>query len=122
MYRLYTAEGLSIRKRKKTKRVWVFAAEWTPSDNMAELPVIPATMNFITAMATPAPVAPLIASLECAIAACASGPCVGAAHVMRPRTQRPAAAAVAVSAVPQAISTKVRRNGQPLKVARLLRS
>ena len=58
VYRLYAAEGLSIRRRKKTKRVGVSAAEWTPSDNMAELLVIPATMNFITAMATLAPVAP----------------------------------------------------------------
>ena len=41
---------------------------------------------------------------------------------MRSSAQRLAAAAKAVSAVPQAISTRVRRKGQPGSVARLLRS
>ena len=44
------------------------------------------------------------------------------AHAIRPSTQRPATAAAAVSAVPQTISTRAKRNGQSLSVARLLRS
>jgi len=100
----------------------VSTAECTPSDNMAELPVMPATVNFVMAIATLAPIAPYIARLEPAIAAPRSGRGLGAAHVMRPSAQRPAAAAAAVSAVPQVISTRVRRNGQPRSVARLLRS
>jgi len=36
----------------------VSTAECTPSDSMAELPVMPATVNFVTAMATLAPMAP----------------------------------------------------------------
>ena len=36
----------------------VSTAEWMPSDNIAELPVMPAAMNLVTAMATLAPMAP----------------------------------------------------------------
>jgi hypothetical protein len=36
----------------------VSTAEWMPSDSMAELPVMPATTNFVTAMATLAAMAP----------------------------------------------------------------
>jgi hypothetical protein len=36
----------------------VSTAEWIPSDNIAELPVMPATMNLVTAIATFAAIAP----------------------------------------------------------------
>ena len=114
--------GLNWIPTSTSRPLKVFNAECTPSDSMAELPVMPATVNFVTAMATLAPIAPWIARLECAIAAHGSGRGPGATYVTRPSAQRPAAAAAAVSAVPHAISTRVRRRGQPRNVAMLLRS
>jgi hypothetical protein len=45
----------------------VSTAECTPSASIAELPVMPATTNFVVAMATLAAIEPWIASLDSAM-------------------------------------------------------